>query len=321
MLKKKRKIKSGEDSEIPVLIFLPMIWNGLKNYFKCLIFVFVPLGCIFLGFLVGAGYFIEDMTALSARVQEGILQIVPSIENKIDGLGNFILSSIGELRGMGLSDALKTILNTDWLTARIGEFSGLTAEEFAAVASEIRQLVSDSVSTLLESAKKVVVWAVLGVFVGYFVANLCVRHKTVRGGLAKFLLKTLIDTLFSTLIVFLNSWIGLVWQPGVVISSLISTVLFGLIALVEAYLIHGRKLKFRAVVNVKNFFTAQLSQLCIYAVTAVIIVLVFCIFHVLAAIVLAISLLQIALLVIAANADSYVSSLALRAERNASLTE
>ena len=38
-----------------------MIANSLKNFVRCLVYIFVPLGCVFLGFLLGLQVFLDAL--------------------------------------------------------------------------------------------------------------------------------------------------------------------------------------------------------------------------------------------------------------------
>ncbi|MDE7158013.1 MAG: hypothetical protein K2N74_00395, partial [Clostridiales bacterium] len=93
-------------------------------------------------------------------------------------------------------------------------------------------------------------------------------------------------------------------------SPVVFLFLYGVVSLLEADLIHGRnQIQFKVVVNAKNCFLLQLAQIIIFAISAVIVLLIYLITNWLVALAIGLSVAIIALLIVNVNAEAYVVSL------------
>ena len=126
-----------------------MIANSLKNFFRCLVYIFVPLGCVFLGFLLGLQVFLDALASQAAYLTDEIAQLVGGTQAQFDRLVGFVVAS---LRGLDWSDPLGTLnmlLEGEWISARIAEFLELTVEEASQLEDKIVALSVSVASALL----------------------------------------------------------------------------------------------------------------------------------------------------------------------------
>lgn len=150
---------------------------------------------------------------------------------------------------------------------------------------------------------------VLGLIGGYLLTRWLVRRNIARRSLWKYLLNAFIDSLLTATLVALCVWLIQVWKPNALISSLISILLFGFISLFEAYVIHAwKKVDIRKVVNAKNIFKLFATDLIIFVLAWVCVLLAIALTNLIAGIVIGIVLMEIAFIVIGLNAEAYVKS-------------
>ena len=287
-----------------------MLKISLKNYFKCLVHVFVPLGCIFLGVLFGAYALFGVVTAQLAYIRTEITQLLSGIEADFDELWSFVIGSARELSWDRPLQTIALLLKGEWLTEKIAIFLGMTDADAAKLLGSVQNILQTVGSELKGGIAVFCVQVMLGVWLGYFVANFFVRRSTVKRGLWKFILVSLLDSFLSATLVAVTVYLLTLWSPGALISSVVSMFLYGFVSLLEAYVIHGRgTIKFKTVVNAKNCFLLQLAQTIIFAISAVIVLLIYLITNWLVALAIGLSVAIIALLVANVNAEAYVVSL------------
>lgn len=281
---------------------MQMIKLCLKNYGRCLAHIFVPLGCIFLGVLFGAyalfGVGLEQL----AYVRIEIAKILSGVETDFDKLWSFVLASARELKWNKPVETISMLLEGDWIAQKISEFLGMTGEQYAVFAEQVRAVFLSVGDGIVNGIITFFVWLALGVLAGYFVTALFVRRSTVRRGFWKFIGAALLEAFFSATLIAFTVWLLSVWSPGAIISMAVSMLVFGFAALCEAYLLHGRQLKFGKVVNIKNCYLLQLSQLIIMLISFAVIAVLFAATNILVALAIGFSVVIIAFLVSNVNA-------------------
>lgn len=288
-----------------------MIANSLKNFFKCLVYIFVPLGCVFLGFLLGLQVFLDALASQAAYLTDEIAQLVGGTQAQFDRLVGFVVAS---LRGLDWSDPLGTLnmlLEGEWISARIAEFLELTVEEASQLEDKIVELSVSVASALLVDFIFLVLCTVLGMVLGYFVTNSFVRKSTVRRGFSGFIIASVVDAVLSATLIAFVAWFLTFSHAGAVVTAVVGALVFGFVSLLEAYLLHARgKLPFRAVVNLKNCLFVYLSQLVVLCAAGVLCALALLLIGSFVAYALVVAVVIIALLVNNVNAESYVDRMA-----------
>lgn len=284
-----------------------LIANALLNFFKCLVYVFVPLGCIFLGALFGLSGLFGAFFEQADYIAREIGALLPDAEAHADELFGFLVASVRSLDWSDPLAAVNTVLTTDWLSGMLAEFFQLSETAAAELSQRLAGTLENVVSALGGALSAFAALLVLGVVLGYFVTNYFVRKSTVRRGFWKFWLNSIVDSLLTATIVAFTLWLLAVWDPGALISAVVGILLFGFVALFEAYLLHGRgKVAFRSVVTVENCFLLFVSQLAIFAVALGIVWLIGVLANAVVALGIGIAVAIIAFLVVNVNAESYV---------------
>ena len=292
-----------------------MVANACRNFCKCLIYVFVPLGCIFLGVLIGLQVFADAFSEQADYAADALAVLVQNADVSLNNLAGFFVSSVRELNWGDPVGAVGVLLEGDWIAAKLTEFLQLTAEEAAALQGDVNTIAANVAEGLSSAVAVFAVCVVLGVLFGYFVTNYFVRRSTVKRGFWGFWVAAVADSLLSATLVAFIAWLLSVTKAGAIVSAAVGALLLGGIALFEAYLLHGRgRVALRTAVNLKNCVFLLLSQLAVYVLAAAIGALFLWLLGTLAAAAIVIALVILAILVVNVNAESFVSQLAKKAE-------
>lgn len=284
-----------------------ILLNSLKNFLKCLAYVLIPLGCLFLGLLFGADSAFTILSEQITYIKTEVARIIPETAKDLDELWGYVIASARELSWKSPIEAIQTLLNGQWLTEKISVFLGLTTEEATKLFTELETILTTVIANLNLAVVIFFVWIILSGIAGYFIANLFVRRATVRRGIWKFIVVSLLDSFFSATIIALSTYILSLWSPGVLISATLSMAVFGFVSLLEAYLIHGRgKIPFVRVVNIQNCLLMYLSQIVILILATLLALLLLFATNLLVGLAVGYSVIIIAFLVVNVNAESYI---------------
>ena len=281
-----------------------MLRGAVGNYFKCLVYVFVALGCIMLGALFGLSVLWETLSAQAALLSGEIGELVPDAQTQVDELLVVLLSAV---RKLDWSNAVDTILSTDWLSDLLAEFFRLSETASAELSARLGETLQEVSAALTAAVVLFALFVAFGVMLGDLVTNYFVRRVTVRRGFRRFWLYTVADAAISATIVAFTLWLLAVWDPGVLISSAVGILLSGFVALFEAYLLYGRgKIALRSVMTLKNCLMLFVSQVCIYLMSVFLVLLILLVTNAVVTIALGTSVMTIALLVVNVNAEWFV---------------
>ena len=175
-----------------------MLRGAVGNYFKCLVYVFVALGCIMLGALFGLSVLWETLSAQAALLSGEIGELVPDAQTKVDELLVVLLSAV---RKLDWSNAVDTILSTDWLSDLLAEFFRLSETASAELSARLGETLQEVSAALTAAVVLFALFVAFGVMLGYLVTNYFVRRVTVRRGFRRFWLYTVADAAISATIV------------------------------------------------------------------------------------------------------------------------
>ena len=253
-----------------------MVGNSLKNFFKCLVYIFVPLGCIFLGFLFGVQLFLNELVTQADYIAVQLSELVDGTEAQVDNLIGFVIASLRELDWSEPLGTLTFLMDGDWIAARIAEFLQLTVEEAAALEEQVVSIAANVAMALLADLVALVLCVAASVVIGYFVTNYFVRKSTVRRGFWGFWIASIADAVLTVTLIAFVTWLMTVSTAGAVLSGIAGALAFGFVALSAA---------------------TAVSALFMWLTTSFV------------AVALVLSVIIIALLVINVNAESYVDGL------------
>ncbi len=283
-----------------------MILQGIRNFLKGLKYVFVPMGVLFFGLVLGLSVSLPRMAAILKDFAAQMQQIFGESTLSGSEMMQSLWMRVSELDWSNPLQAVLQVLNRSWLNETLEQCVKPFAEDYDAYAAEAEQLIRAAAEGIVRQAVVVAVFAALGLACGLFLTQWLVRREIARRGWRNLLPGMLFDAVFATLLLMVCTRVSV--KPGRgFAAALAALLLFGAVSLLEAYLLHGRKvLPFRSVVTVKNCCKLLVSNAAVYVLSAAIVAVAGFVLNEVAGLCIALPLFGVAFFVIGMNAESYV---------------
>lgn len=248
-----------------------MILQGIRNFLKGLKYVFVPMGVLFFGLVLGLSVSLPRMAAILKDFAAQMQRIFGESTLSGSEMMQSLWMRVSELDWSNPLQAVLQVLNRSWLNETLEQCVKPFAEDYDAYAAEAEQLIRAAAEGIVRQAVVVAVFAALGLACGLFLTQWLVRREIARRGWRNLLPGMLFDAVFATLLLMVCTRVSV--KPGWgFAAALAALLLFGAVSLLEAYLLHGRKvLPFRSVVTVKNCCKLLVSNAAVYVLSAAIV--------------------------------------------------
>ncbi len=286
-----------------------MIKQGIVNFFKNLKYFFTPLGTLALGLIFGLSVLIPGVISSISTLANDVQTILSDTTIDFTALKGSLLSAVQSLNWGDPFNAIKTMLSNDWLMQTMNGCVGSFVESTEAYTTQFSAAINTFTHDLVTYFSVVIAFLILGLVGGFFLTKWLIRRNIARRTLWKYLLNSFIDSLLTVTLVAVCVWLVSVWKPSVFISTLVSILLFGFISLLEAYIVHAwKKVDIKKVVNAKNIFKLFLTNVIIFIIAAVFVLLAIVLTNLIAGIFIGIVLMEIAFIVIGLNAEAYAKS-------------
>ncbi len=284
-----------------------MIKQGIINFFKNLKYFFTPLGALFLGILFGACFLFSGFEVQANQAVTEIQEITQEASINFEDLKNCVMDSFADFRWDKPIEAVKTLTSKEWIDGTLKVNLENTIENYKLYAQDIEKTVSKAINGYIKYIVGFALCTILGLLCGFILTKFLIRRNIAKRNIFKMIISTTVDSIFTIGITAITLWLTTLWAPNLIIISVLGIVLFGFVALLEAYLIHGyKKLPFKQVVNVKNFFTLLIADLLIYAISFAISAIIIAITNAFVGVFIALPLLIVGIIVISLNAEAYV---------------
>ena len=249
-----------------------MILNGLKNFAKNLKYFIIPLGIIFLFFLLGISIAIPRGLAAITDMVDEVKTITSNAELKPGVFLDAVLQKIFALDWAFPERVVSTVTSFSWLKATFKEcFFALVGEDNA---REVINAVNGCINRLMFLGIMVGILSVVGCVVGYFVTRSEIKQSSAKAPLKKRLLYGTIELAGILPLMALMAFITYLWEPFIIIAIII------LIPGVELWHIAVscweyayKKVKIKEIMNVKVFFLSLATNFIIIGITLTIAVL------------------------------------------------
>lgn len=280
-----------------------MIKHGLKNYILGLKFIFVPLGVMFIGVLFGVSVFFNSVFGAINEFADGVGELTGE-NTAVEEVGIGLWNAVKDMSWNKPLTAVSEMYGEEWFGKALIESAN--REEYA---DEIYRLAFDNSSALKKGMTAFVAFFGLGFLSAFLGTKFFIRKKIAARTFIQSLLYTVLNAVLTTAVTAFTVWLSSIWVIITVISVAVTAILSGCVALIEAYLIFGRKkIKFSEAVSGKNVFSFILCNTIIFAVSSAVTVIAVLI-NTLVGIFIGLSLLIISTAVIGMNAESYVMEL------------
>lgn len=288
-----------------------MLLKGIKNYIVNLRYVFTPLGTLFLGVVIGLSVLIPSLISSVEYVVKEVSALAESTSLDLYAMWNCFLAEIGKLNWSEPFAAIRTVLNAEWLRATFFSCINALVGDVESYREAITDIIHNAVDIVKSGTVAFLVWTAAGFIGGYFLTKYLVRRNVAKRALWKFLLIAFISALLSAtlvatcLVMISNLKLGGLW------SFILTFMLAGFVSLFEAYVVHGNKqIKPREIINIFNIARLFLSDLIILGVSLLFCFVASVIIKGPVLLFICLPLIEIALIVISMNAESYVKSVA-----------
>ena len=286
-----------------------MIKQGIINFFKNLKYFFTPLGTLALGFIFGLSVLIPGMITSFSTLADSVQKILSDTTIDFNVLKGSAISAVQALDWNNPLEAIKTMLSNEWLMQTLNGCVSSFVESTEIYTTQFTTAINAFTNEVATYFVTVVVFLVLGLMGGFFLTKWLVRRNIAKRSLWKYFLNSFIDSLLTATLVALCVWLMQLWKPSALISSLVSILLFGFITLLEAYIVHAwKKVDIKQIVNAKNIFQLFATDLIIFLLAGVCVLLSIVLTNLIVGIVIGIVLMEIAFIVIGLNAEAYVKS-------------
>lgn len=297
-----------------------MIKNGIKNYFKNLKHFFTPIGTLAAGLFIGLSILIPGTLAIISELIDKLAGIINDATFDFSELGDAIS---GAVRALDWSDpvaSLKTVLSLEWLKGVVDECLSVISGGLQPYAEAIGEAVGAAMAGIYFLFILLILFAIIGLVCGYFLTRFLVRRNMAKRTFKKYLLASVVDSFVTATLISVSFWLLTLWAPSIMITSIMSLIIFACTALVSAYLVHGKgKVQFKDVFNGKNLFKLLFVNAITFLISIVFLILTILITNLIAGILIGFSFVEIAFLVMSMNAESFVINLA--SERTLPSTE
>lgn len=292
-----------------------MIKKSIKTLFQNLIYIFVPLGCLYLSMVLGIIVLYHGLAVQCNAMVNDINGVLQDSQIRIDDLVFGIIKSAAELPWDNPIDAVLKIFSTNWLMERITEIVGVTSGTVEYLVDGIMIAVQSALNGLHPYIATFFVILFIGLFGGFFVTKHIVKLHSIKH--RKFFLWSALES-FVFLILFIGgAWLLMVWKFSFYISLIVAILLFGFITMTEAYVSQPVKtVNFKQVVNIKNSFSLILSYIILLVVCGVLLRLIYAVTNMMIAVSLGYSLICIVMTVISLCGKLYIEDLAEKQQAN-----
>ena len=288
-----------------------MIKQGLKNYLSNLKYFFTPLGTLFLGIVIGISILIPGTINIIKNLGLEAGEILNNTSLNFDAFQDILVTSIESLNWNNLDEALSYIFNYEWVYNTLNRALQALVGDFGSSAEEISVLIESTITSFVPLLVQLVLFSLLGLVGGFFLTKWLVRKEIASRSIKKYIFVSIVDSILTALLVSFILWLVTVWQPSVIFTSFLAILLFGLVALFEAYLVHSNnKVDIKKIVNVKNVGKLFVSNLIIFVISISFTLLFGYLINDIVAFFVGISFIEISFIVISLNAESYVKNVA-----------
>ena len=284
-----------------------MIKYTLKSYLLSLKWFFIPLLIMALALVPACIYFMVTSSGAINQMNESLKGEISSLSYTIEEMLNYILNAGKSLPWVTPFKAIQMIVSEGWLKDTIEEFLKIASENQYTAAMEGN--VKETANLIVSSMSIFPIAILAGMLVSYLFTASFLRKKNCPRSLFRTILSVLLDLLFTTILLAgVISLLGL-WSPSVFITAIITAIIYGFIAITEAYFAQRDEgMKFSDIVNPKSIGLLLVSYLILIVLAIIIIALLFLLPWKLLSLALSLPVIIITFINYNLAAESYVAS-------------
>lgn len=288
-----------------------MIKLGLKNYFKSYKYFFVPLGALSLGIVIGLSVMIPMLWGAVKEFVSGVAEVVGNTSFHWEDVKGAVLSSFEGLPWADLQAVADKVGTAEYWQELLRDCATVAFGDLSSAEAEITALAEKAMTTIVGGTVLCVFFTIVGALVGYYVTRSMIRNDVADRSFLKSILSTIIDTVINLTIIAAGVALIAKFNKFAIYSSLLTIIVYGAAAFLEAYFVHGyKKVPFKEVMQIKNFFLLALLMVIEVAIMAVLYSLLKVITNDLVALFAGFSVVVITFSCLQLNAEAYVKKMA-----------
>ena len=283
-----------------------MIKQSVKNYFKCLKYIFTPLGVLALGVMIGLSILIPGVISSVSEMTDKIAQA----SDKAIDLSVMLDGFVDAVQALDWSDtvgAVKQMFSESWLYEVFSENLDTLVGDIEVLTTAVTDAITVCVSKIAVYFAVLIVFTVIGFLAGFLLTKRLIRLDIAKRRFYKFLINATVDAVLTGTAVAFCVWITSLWLPGLFISAAVTYILSAIISLTEAYITHGfKKVSFKKIVNIKNAAKLLLADLIIFVIAVTIVTVITVFTNAVIGLFVAIGFTDVTVAVMTLNAEAYV---------------
>ncbi len=285
-----------------------MIKNALKNFFKNFVYVFVPMGVVYLFVLLAVFLTIGSLVQITGGMLSKIFNLIQySVGESSASVNDFLSYAFGQLDLNGsFINMIVRAFETRWLSNTVVGFLQTLNASTEGFSEQIATIMNDFVANLRVIVSFAITLCVIGIIAANFLTRYMVRRRTAKRGLKKFIIaRTVVPVVESIFVAGSVAILAALRYYGLlVVAALI--ILSGAFSLTSSWIVHKKgDIRIRDVVTLKNIVRHAASAGVILLIDVVIAVALFFVSPLLA-VLITVPVVLYSLGIIGVNTDSFV---------------
>ena len=180
-----------------------MIKNSLKNFYKNLIYLFVPMGIVYLFFLITVCLlFTTFFSSLSSTLVQLTDLIKTSVDESSTSVSEFIAYALEQIDwNQGFGNTLQQIFDTDWIQNTIKGFFEAINASTVGFEEQFTNIISNFVSSIAFAIISAIIICFLGIVLANYATKYVIRRKVAKRNIKKFIIARTIVPLVQSIII------------------------------------------------------------------------------------------------------------------------
>ena len=288
-----------------------MVKTLLKDFFKNMLYLFVPVGIVYT-FIILGGYTFSKV-AVSGFIQvvnDSLKLIGSSVSESETSIKEFLSYSMSQIEwGGNFFNTVRQIISTKWLQNTVKGFIDTLDNTTANFSEQIVGYVSAFIHDVVVVSIIVLAFIFVGVTISNYVTRYMLRKKTASSSNKKLSADVFIVPVLQSIVLFALAAM-FPFIKGYSLLALCAVGIFNIFgALLTTWLVKGKRhIKFKQIFKGKNFWLYFLCGLIIIAFD-ILVALVFALLSPLIALLLTIPLVIYSLNIMDLNAERYVGEI------------
>lgn len=290
-----------------------MVVNALKNFGKNLIYVFVPMGTVYLFMLFAILLFTSSTVKnLSEALNQIIATVGESIEQSSASVEEFLAYAFGRIDWNGnFFDTISKILSTNWISETLKGFFDTLSASTEGFDARIATIASNFTGALKADIGIAAAIIAVGIWLANTVTRYVLRRRTAKRSVRGTIAAHTLVPIAQSAAVFAASVLFAFIKWFAILALVAAVALWAIISLLNSFIIYRDKdtpLDIKDVITLRNVISHIFVGLLVLAIDVVLFVALWFTNPILCVLIM-IPFLIYSLNIIDSNTDSYVQRL------------